>query len=304
VRYVLARRRWHAALSMHPGARGVDRNLEQAIRTCDRKVSAHLGRLAFFRQQIASAHLIQGALAAARVTRAAEEHEAQRLDQEALDRFRAILALPGHKEDLGALELIAHQLRRQDFHSQAAADAYSSIIAVLEGQQENPARNLLLARAKRWLAIVRYPKAPGIAQGLLAEAIALLTELGPRRDRDLLELAQTFHLDGIARLRLGHNLQGPQQLSLAQAHYRDLLRSLRARRRGLFRWMRRENRFSGHRTAELRLQAEEGLAQIEHLLQLNDKRQRLLIASLARGNGVPRHSRKRSRLRGGRWLGF
>jgi hypothetical protein len=99
-------------------------------------------------------------------------------------------------------------------------------------------------------------------------------------------------MDGIAQLRLGHNVQGPQQLSLAQGHYRELIRSLRARRRGLFRWMLRERRFSGHRIRELRSRAVCGLAQVNHLIALNDRHQQLLIESLRRGNGVPRHNRR------------
>ncbi len=308
LRSILARRRWSTAFSILPDVQPIDRSLEKAITTCHLKVSAHLDRLAFFRKQVASALLIQGALAAARAARVSEQHESQRLDQEALDRFRAVLALPGHKEDLGALELVAHQLRRQDLQSdlqsQGAVDAYNSLIVTLEGLPESPNRNLLLARAKRWLAIVRYPKAPGTAQSLLDQAIDLLTDFGPRQDRDLLELAETLHLDGIARLRLRNTTLGPQQLSLAQGHYRDLLRRLRARRPALFRWMRSENRFSGHRVRELSNRAEEGLHQVEHLIKLNNRHQRLLIASLARGNGVPRQSRKPPRLRRGRWLGF
>jgi tetratricopeptide (TPR) repeat protein len=252
LRLVLSRRKWHSALSVLPVAQSVDTKLHAAVGTCDRKVSAHLKRLAFFRQEIASAHLIQGALAAARAVNARETHEQQRLSQDALDCFRKVLTVPGHKDDLAALELVAHQLRCIDGQSQAAIDAYLALIDTIQRQQESPTRNLLLARAKRSLAILRYPRAPGVAQGLLADAVDLLIEFGPRRDRDLLELAETVHLDALARLRLRMTLQGPQQLSLAEGHYRDLLRSLRARRRGLFRWMRREGRYSGHRVAELR----------------------------------------------------
>ena len=64
-------------------------------------------------------------MTAARAAKSPEEHERQRLDQEALDHFRAVLAIPGHREDLAAFELIAHQLRRLDGQSQAAVDAYS-----------------------------------------------------------------------------------------------------------------------------------------------------------------------------------
>ena len=290
LRLILARRNWHSALSL-PIVRSVDAKLQAAIETCDRKVSAHQDRLVFFRQQIASAHLVQGALAAARAAKSPEEHERQGLNQDALDQFRIVLAVPGHKEDLAALELIAYQMRRVEGQSQAAIDAHGALIDTLQQQQDSPSRNLSLARAKRSLAILRYPRAPGIAQGLLAEAVDLLIEFGPRRDRDLLEFAETVHLDAIARLRLRMKVQGPLQLSLAEGHYRDLLRSLRARRRGLFRWMRREGRFSGHRVTELKVRAQQGLAQVERLKTLNDKRQSLLIASLSRGNGTPNRNR-------------
>jgi hypothetical protein len=90
---------------------------------------------------------------------------------------------------------------------------------------------------------------------------------------------------------LGHALKGPQQLSLAQGHYRDLLRSLRSKRRGLSKWMTMEGKFSGHRVAELRARAACGLAQVERLMNLNNKRQTLLIASLSRGNGIPNRNR-------------
>ena len=291
LRLVLARRKWHPA-SLWPLPQATDRRLEIAISTCDRKVSAHLDRLTLFRKQIASARLLQGALAAGRAAGAREEHESQRLDQEALDHFRAVLALPGHKEDLQALELMAHQLARLDGQSQSAANAYLAVIETLEGQPKSPSGNLLLGRAKRCLAIIRYPSAPGVAQGLLAEAINLLTQFGPPRDRDLLELAETVHLDGIARLRLNHVALGPQQLDLAQGHCRDLLRYLRSRRRGLFRRMSRDRRFAGHRVAELQCRTERGLAQVNHLIKLNNNKQRTLIKGLVKGTGVPRRNRK------------
>ena len=294
LRLVLARRKWHPDL-LWPFPKPIDRRLEAAIRTCEHKVSAHLDRLSLFRKQIASAYLLQGALAAGRVASAKEEYDKQRLDQEALDHFRAVLALPGHKEDVTAMELMAHQLARLDGQSQSAINAYHTVIRALEGQQESPSRNLLLGRAKRCLACLRYPTAPGIAEGLLSEAIDLLTQFGPPRDRDLLELAETVHFHGIAHLRLNHGVLGPQQLNLAQGHYRDLLRHLRSRRHGLFRWMVRERKFAGHRVRELKLRTEQELAEVNHLLKLNGK-QRTLIKSLMRGNGVRRHNRKPPRL--------
>jgi hypothetical protein len=291
LRAVLHRRKWHPA-SLWPIDQPVDRRLERALRTCNRKVSAHLGRLSYFREQVASARLIQGALAAGRAASSRHLPDRQRLDQEALDHFRGVLAIPGHHDDLGALELIAHQLVRLDQRSQLAVSSYSRLIEILGPQPPSGERNRLLARAKRCLAALVYSERPGIAEGMLSEAIDHLTELGPPPDRDFLELAQTYHMDGIARLRLGHKVQGPQQLSLAQGHYRELLRSLQARRRGLFWWMLSERRFAGHRVKELRKRAECGLAQVNHLIGLNDGHPQLLITSLQRGNGVPRHNRR------------
>src|SRR5262245_54956420 len=237
LRAVLQRRRWHPAYLWPIGQTG-DRRPERALLTCNRKVSAHLVRLSYFREQVASARLIQGALAAGRAASARQEHDRQRLDAEALDHFRAVLAIPGHQDDLGALELIAHQLARLDQQSQLSVSTYSRIIEILGQQPASPPRNRVLARAKRCLAALLYSSAPGVAQRLLSEAIDLLTELGPPSDdRDFLELAQTYYMDGIARLRLSATVQGPQQLSLPQGHYRELIRSLGARRRGLFRWI-------------------------------------------------------------------
>jgi hypothetical protein len=205
LREVLARHKWPSAFSKLKLAESIDQRLERAVGTCDHKVTAHLGRLAFFRQQIAAARLIQGALAAGRAAKTSEEH-AQRLDQEALDRFRAVLAIPGHAEDVGALELIAHQLARLDPQSQLTVNAHNVVIEHLQAQPESPARNRVLARAKRSLAILRYPNAHGTAQSLLNEAIQLLTKFGPPRDRDFLELADCYRLEGIAHLKLDHML--------------------------------------------------------------------------------------------------
>jgi hypothetical protein len=187
---------------------------------------------------------------------------------------------------------MAHQLAHLDGQSESAAIAYEALIERLEAQEDSPSRNLSLARAKRCLAIQRHPSAPMAAQGYLDEAINLLTQFGPPRDRDLLELAETVHLDGVARLRLNQRRMGPQQLGLAQGHYSDLLRHIRSRRRGLFWWMSKEHRFAGHRIDELELRARRGLAQVDHLIALNDKHQALLIRSLQRGSGVPRRNRR------------
>ena len=160
LRAVLKRHKWHPS-SLWPIGRTVDRRLEQALRTCNRKVSAHLGRLSYFREQVASARLIQGSIAAARAVSSSELHERQQLNGEALDHFRAVLAIPGHQDDLGALELISHQLARVDQQSQLAVSSYARMIDILQQQPASSSRNRTLARAKRGLAALLYSSRPG-----------------------------------------------------------------------------------------------------------------------------------------------
>jgi hypothetical protein len=302
LRRALARRGWQPR-SLFPLAQKIDSRLMNAIATCERKVIAHMDRLAFFRLEIASARLVQGALASGRAGSADNLAERQRLDHEAYDHFRAVLALPGHKDDLIAQELVAHQLTKLNVRDQAA-ESYRDLINILKRQEENPSRNMALARAGRCLAILRYPDAPVEALRLLSESISWLTRLGPPRDREFLDLAGAVYLRGIVHLRLGARRRGPEQLRLAQSYYRDLRRSLRARRPGLFQWMFETRRYSGHRVRELMQRAEQGQAQVEYLLKLNDKRQRLLISALQQGSGTGRPSRKRPHPQEGRSRGW
>lgn len=292
LRWVLARRKWHPK-SLLPIGQGLDAKLEQAVGTSEFKVAAHVQRLSLFRAEIASARLIQGAVASTRSAEEDELHKRQALELEAFDRFREVLAQPGHREDTVGLELLAHQLARmEDVDDQRISEAYQRLVSVLLRQEETYSRNLALARAKHGLAILQYPTAPMAARDDLSEAISFLMRLGPPRDRHMLELARLTYLSGITYLRLGATQKGPTQLRLAEGYYRNLIRSLRSRRGGLFRWMFETRKFAGHRTSELLKQAERGLAEVGHLLALYEKRRTLLIKSLQRGNGVRRRNRK------------
>jgi hypothetical protein len=71
-----------------------------------------------------------------------------------------------------------------------------------------------------------------------------------------------------------------------------LMRSLNARRKGLFYWMFRTRLYAGHRASELRQRAEAGLAHVEHLIKLTDRFPSSMVASLQRGSGARRRNRK------------
>ena len=292
LRSVLARRKWHPK-SLLPIGQDLDERLEQAVRTSEIKAAAHLQRLSLFRAEIASARLIQGAVATGRAVQEDKLFKRQALELEAFDRFREVLALPGHREDPVGLELLAHQLARiEDADDQRTKGAYQRLIGVLLRLEETYSRNLALARAKHGLAILQYPIAPMAARDDLSEAISFLMRVGPPRDRHMLELARLTYLSGVTYLRLGATQKGPTQLRLAEGYYRNLIRSLRSRRGGLFRWMFETRRFTGHRTTELLVKAECGLAEVGHLLKLYEKRRILLIKTLQQGNGVRRHNRR------------
>jgi tetratricopeptide (TPR) repeat protein len=282
LRRVLKRRRWHPS-SLLPFPQRLDATLERAMTTSTRKVAAHQTRLSLFRSEIAAARCIQGALAAGRAAQASELADQQSLDQEALDHFRAAVALSGHNEDVIARELLAHQVVRTYGNSQQAIEAYETLIEILSTREESPGRNNALARAHRYLAIQIYTDTPLIADGHLQTAIALMMQFGPPRDRDLLDLAETIYLEGLARLRLGATNIGPEQLRLARAYYRGLLRHLEARRTGLFHWMRTRKMYSGHRVRELRQRAEQGEARVDYALHLFRTDQPELMNQLMQG---------------------
>jgi hypothetical protein len=282
LRRVLKRRRWHPS-SLLPIPQRLDATLERAMATSTRKVAAHQARLSLFRGEIAAARCIQGALAAGRAAQASELADQQSLDQEALDHFRAAVVLSGRAEDTVARELLAHQVMRTYGGGQQAIEAFEALVEILGNREETPPRNHALARAKRGLAILIYLNAPGKAQDNLTEAVDLMMDFGPPRDRDLLELADTLYLEGLARLRRGATVIGPEQLRLALAHYRGLLRHLEARKRGLFHWMRLRKTYSGHRVAELRQRAEEGEARVDCALRLFHEDQAELMAQLMKG---------------------
>jgi hypothetical protein len=105
LRLVLMRRRWHPSSVLRFGDK-IDRRLQRAIETSGRKVDAHRLRLSFYVQEIAAARLVQGAVAAGRAVQTHGLAERQRLEQQALEQFRAALALPGHEDDATALELV------------------------------------------------------------------------------------------------------------------------------------------------------------------------------------------------------
>lgn len=291
LRLVLLRRNWHPSTLVRVSSK-INHRLDRAVETSNRKVFAHQARLSFYRQEIAAARLVQGAIAASRAATAIELHEKQQAGQEAIDRFNAVLALPGHEHDPTALELVAHQLAHTDSRAIAAINAHITTKNTLESLPASPKRNLALARTNRSLALLRYSTAPGIANGLLVEASFLLTQFGPRRDRDLLELAETLLFEGITRFRLGMVQLGPQRLSEAHGHYTDLLRSLKARKRGLFDWMFRTRLYAGHRVKELQRRALLGLALTEQLIRLTNRHPHAVTANLQRGRGIRRHSRK------------
>ncbi len=54
-----------------------------------------------------------------------------------------------------------------------------------------------------------FTRTPTYVLSLLTEAAELLVQFGPPRDREFLELAETVHLEAIARLRLGQVALGP-----------------------------------------------------------------------------------------------
>jgi hypothetical protein len=113
--------------------------------------------IACLRDQRASAYILKGAIASARAADARSEPLSAELDKTALDDFRLALQVPG-KHQVEAKEYEAHQLRKLG-NQREAERAYTELEALANSMSDGQARDLVRARARRWLASIAQAQA-------------------------------------------------------------------------------------------------------------------------------------------------
>ena len=149
LRSVLRERNWDRSPIAATVERSADLQLADARTSIERRIEAADATIASLRQQLATTHILRGAVAASSAkrvpSRAIERNNA------ALSFFRSVLQIPGQQQNLLAKEFEAHQLRKLGFSTQALR-AYSELEALASSISDERKQLLTIARAKRYRA--------------------------------------------------------------------------------------------------------------------------------------------------------
>jgi tetratricopeptide (TPR) repeat protein len=214
------------ALSVNSSA---EWQLSKAVENIKRKLQIAEREAVSLRQELCTAYGLRGAVASARA--GAERHAT------ALTYFRNALSLPGHANDIQLKELEAHQLRKLG-HFVAAEVAYERVIELARDLHSERDRNVIVARAKRYLAEIdakpwnAYLRMRADADGgqYSPGPIALLDRCQPLSSWEWIEKGDMHYFTALlARLRDYNNVEG-QSLEDADAAFQAALLAIRTRR--------------------------------------------------------------------------
>lgn len=256
LRTVLREGNWdnaHFALNVEASA---DSLLKKAIDSIERRLVTAHEMTASLHHQLCSAHSIRGAIAASRAdrTQSAEFHT------RALNFFRSALSVPGSERHFVLNELEAHQQRKLKLPT--ARQAYEDLSGLAKGLEDPRERDLMTARAKRYLAEITYSASPWTAYLMMTAedgeaqyypgALNLMATCEPLAAWERLEKGDMHFFAALCARKNSFVVKEPYQLGEAEAAYRRILIELSDRR---FCWPRRFRR--------LRASAKQGIRRVE-----------------------------------------
>ena len=231
-------------------------------------------RETYYREQRATAHLIKGAIAAARSEKAKNAQSWWRLNRDALDQFRSVLSEPGNENDIEATEYSGHQSRRLAALENALGsfEKMARLAATMKAEtiEDKLKRDLVLARAKRYQAEIHIlEKTYRVSNRLLSSALNDLAHHVPLVGRPLLEQGQINELQGCARLGLNFSDAAVVSFKAAEADYQKLVDHYDPQRQSKLRraLLRLRHAFHEDGTEQLLKEAEDGLARVQSALR-------------------------------------
>jgi hypothetical protein len=282
-------RRWWSPVRLAGPITWADSLMRRTHVQLDEKDAAITLQRSFAVAQRYSAHVLLGALSAARARSGKDDQERNRLNQTALDRFEDALALEGKNSDAVVLELKCLQLRKLDRPDAGAELARLQVL--LEGQLQGVTPLPEHERELLQVQLLRVARYQGeIDHELNAHARANARFLGVMQNtnvnsvfqdhlehQDRLERANYHEVHACARVRLTGTFDGAgsvtlppngvalQSLAAARIDYNALAAQANPRRFRwpvrLWRWSRRADRKDG--SARLRVAASQGLQRLQ-----------------------------------------
>ena len=241
LRSVLRERNWDrtpVALTVESSA---DWQLEKARKAIENRLSDAEKSIASLRQQLATTHILRGAIASSAARR--DPSRVTEKNNLALTFFRTALLVPDHRQNVVAKEFEAHQLRRLG-HLQDALAAYEEVEENAQSIADHRERSLMIARAKRYQAeidqvLASVQLADGtrdfngrlVAFGLLNpaalnSALDIRAQFAPFQGWDLLEQGDIHYLTAFVAHNLGFVHVENTQLNNAYTSYSGAIAAL------------------------------------------------------------------------------
>ncbi len=227
LRRLLKDRGWAGFLPWSSIEQRASRRLEGAQTQINRRMHTATETLKHHRDQLATAHILHGAVAAARAGRQTSPGRQAKLDREALSAFRMALRIPGDGHRLEAREYEAIQLRRLQRWDEARK-AFGRLAIVSRDHPDIQQRRLAAARAKRALAEIEQ----ALAVAGSANAVALIEEALAIAGSHLsgrwltVEKAEMHYVNAYIRNRIGHIVVEDRQLDRSIEEYQRAFREV------------------------------------------------------------------------------
>ncbi len=228
LRSVLRERNWDNTVLALTVESSADWQLSGAIESIKRKLRTAEDEAASLKQQLCTAYSMRGAIASS----------ISREDKSsiALSHFRSALSLPGHEGDVVVKELEAHQLRKLG-HFQSAKWAYARVLELAETVQPSRDRQIIKARARRYLAEIESLTSRFNAYCMMTAAIegdqsspgalALLNNCQPLSAWELVEKGDMHYFTAYLANKLTYPVVEPSQLDEALTAYQNASLSVR-----------------------------------------------------------------------------
>ena len=241
LRSVLRERHWDKPSIAATVERSADIQLSKAAEKIERQLSTARQEIQSLHQQMATAHILKGAVAASSARR--NLSAALQNNTNALMSFKTALQVPGQERNALAKELEAHQLRKlgQSTQAMTAYEILEELAFAIEDQRD---QKLMIARAKRYQAellqrqaAVQQPGGLPVFAGTLAafgllspnavdSALSIRHDLAPFQEWDLIEQAELHYLTAFIARNLNFNIVEGTNLDHARTSYAGVLAAL------------------------------------------------------------------------------
>ena len=234
---VLRERGWHRKTTVLAVETGAQLQLAKSVNEIQAKLQTGEQNLSALRNQLATAHIVHGAIYSAKARRAAVTGTP--LNHAALTFYRQALSVPEHENSVLAKELEAHELRKLgDF--QAALEAYEELEKIATKSSDYRSQRLLIAKAKRYQALMiqarnstllanveRTFHASKNAYKLISDAepdsaISIRANFSPYQDFELLEQGDIHYLAAFISHNNNYTDKELRHLNKADSCYRGL----------------------------------------------------------------------------------